>query len=234
MILVFGDQWRGQAMGYAGDPNVHTPNIDRLAGESINFTHAVSGCPVCSPARASLLTGQYPLTHGVFVNDVCLSGRAVSMAQAFGGAGYDTAYIGKWHIDGHGRSNYIPLQRRQGFGDHWQVLECTHDYNQSHYYAGGSDERLIWEGYDAFAQTAQAQDYIRGRGDAEQPFLLVLSWGPPHAPYDTAPREYVEPYRAGDIELRPNVPESHAARAREWLAGYYAHCMRERHRAHDE
>ena len=92
VILVFGDQWRGQATGYAGDPNVHTPNIDRLAGESINFTHAVSGCPVCSPARASLLTGQYPLTHGVFVNDVCLSDGAVSMAQAFDGAGYDTAH----------------------------------------------------------------------------------------------------------------------------------------------
>ena len=116
------------------------------------------------------------------------------------------------------------VQRRQGFTDHWQVLECTHDYNQSHYYADRSDEQLTWEGYDAFAQTAQAQAYVRSRGDAEQPFLLVLSWGPPHAPYDTAPREYVEQYRAEDIELRPNVPESHAARAREWLAGYYAHC----------
>ena len=70
ILLVFGDQWRGQAFGYADDPNVKTPNIDKMAGESLNFENAISGCPVCCPARASLLTGQSPLTHGVIVNDV--------------------------------------------------------------------------------------------------------------------------------------------------------------------
>ncbi|MBT6145866.1 MAG: sulfatase-like hydrolase/transferase, partial [Gemmatimonadetes bacterium] len=49
VVLVFGDQWRAQATGYAGDPNVHTPHLDRLASQSVNMTHAVSGCPVCSP-----------------------------------------------------------------------------------------------------------------------------------------------------------------------------------------
>ena len=113
LVFVFTDQWRAQATGYAGDPNVRTPHLDRLADEGVHCTHAVSGWPVCSPARASLITGQYPLTHGVFVNDVCLSDRAVSLAQAFGRAGYATAYIGKWHLDGHGRSNFIPRERRQ-------------------------------------------------------------------------------------------------------------------------
>ena len=95
VILVFGDQWRAQAFGYAGNTCVQTPNIDRLASQSINASHAVSGCSVCCPARASLLTGQYPLTHGVFVNDVHLSDRAISLAHAFKSAGYDTAYVGK-------------------------------------------------------------------------------------------------------------------------------------------
>ena len=72
VILVFGDQWRAQDTGYAGNAQVQTPHLDRFAAESVNATHAVSGCSVCSPARASLLTGQYPLTHGIFVNDVCL------------------------------------------------------------------------------------------------------------------------------------------------------------------
>ena len=57
VVLVFADQWRAQAFGYAGDPNVQTPNLDALASRSVNCTHAVSGCSVCSPARASLLTG---------------------------------------------------------------------------------------------------------------------------------------------------------------------------------
>ena len=222
VVLVFGDQWRAQATGYAGNPNVETPHLDRLARESANFTHAISGCPVCSPARASLLTGQLPLTHRVIVNDVCLNDESTSLADAFKGAGYDAGYIGKWHVDGHGRSNYIPPERRQGF-DYWKVLECTHDYNNSPYYACDSEEKLCWEGYDAIAQTRDAQDYIRDR-DGEKPFLLVLSWGPPHAPYHTAPEKYREMYRPEEIELAPNVPETHAEIAREQLAGYYAHC----------
>ena len=222
VVILLADQWRAQALGYAGDPNVKTPNLDRLSRESINFTHAVSGCPVCSPARAGLLTGQHPLTHGVFVNDVCLSNKATSLAQAYKGAGYDTAYIGKWHLDGHGRTAYIPPERRQGF-DYWKVLECTHDYNHSPYYEGDSEQRLCWEGYDAFAQTRDAQHYIRTH-DHRSPFLLVLSWGPPHNPYETAPREYGATYAPENITLRPNVPPHMAQAARRDLAGYYAHC----------
>ena len=222
VIFVFGDQWRAQATGYAGDANVHTPSLDSLAAESINFCQAVSGCPVCTPYRASLLTGQQPLTHGAFVNDVCLSNRATSLAQAFAAGGYDTAYIGKWHLDGHGRGRCIPPERRQGF-DYWKANECTHDYNHSRYYAFDCDEPLYWDGYDAIAQTRDAQDYIRQHGD-DKPFLLVLSWGPPHAPYGAAPAEYRAMYDPASIELRPNVPPECQQDAREWLAGYYAHC----------
>ena len=222
VVFVFGDQWRQQATGYAGNVDVKTPNLDNLAKQSVSFTHAVAGCPVCSPFRASLLTGQRPLTHGVFVNDVCLQPTGTSIAEAFSAAGYDTAYIGKWHVDGHGRSNYIPPERRLGF-DYWKVLECTHDYNHSPYYAGNSDKKLYWEGYDAIAQTRDAETYIRDRS-GDRPFLLMLSWGPPHAPYDTAPKESQSLYSADSIRLRPNVPNDIAPKAREWLAGYYAHC----------
>lgn len=222
VVFVFADQWRAQATGYAGDPNVKTPNLDALEKESVDFRQAIAGCPVCSPYRASLLTGQFPLTHGVFVNDVHLQHRATSLADAFTSAGYDTAYIGKWHVDGHGRSEYIPLERRQGFG-YWKVLECTHDYNHSSYYAGSSDQKLCWEGYDAMAQTLDAQNYIRQHDD-EKPFLLVLSWGPPHEPYHTAPSEFQKLYNPETIKLRPNVPDEIAPEAREWLSGYYAHC----------
>lgn len=222
LIIVFADQMRYQATGYAGDPNVRTPRLDRLAAESLHFTTAVSGCPVCSPARASLLTGRYPDKHGVFVNDAYLDDSAVSLAEACRSRGYETAYIGKWHLDGHGaRSAYIPPERRQGF-DFWEVLECTHDYHHSPYYAGDDPTKRYWEGYDAAAQTRHAQRYIRvhaGKG----PFLLVLSWGPPHDPYGTAPEEYLRLYDPGRIALRPNVPPAVAEQARADLAGYYAH-----------
>ena len=221
IVYVFGDQWRAQATGYAGDPNIDTPNLDRLAAQSVNFSQAVSGCPVCTPYRASLLTGQYWLTHGVFMNDVNLPAEVPSIADILSEAGYETGYIGKWHLDGHGRSSFIPRERRQGF-DFWRVLECTHNYNHSEYF-GDTPERKLWEGYDAIAQTAAAQRYMRAHAADEDPFLLMLSWGPPHAPYQTAPERYRKRFRAEDIQLRPNVPAELADTARKELAGYYAH-----------
>lgn len=220
LVFLLADQWRTQATGYAGNRDVVTPHLDELAAESINFTNAVSGCPVCCPYRASLITGRYPLTHGVFLNDVRLNNDAVSIAQAYKSAGYDTAYIGKWHLDGDHRSAYIPKDRRQGF-DFWRALGCTHDYNNSFYYAD-KDVKLKWDGYDAIAQTDEARRYIREHVGG-RPFVLFLSWGPPHSPYHTAPQRYKDLFRDKKLTLRPNVPKEYEAQARRDIAGYYAH-----------
>jgi arylsulfatase A-like enzyme len=222
IVFIIADQWRAQAFGFAGDPNIKTPHFDRFERESVNFTQAVSGQPVCTPARASLLTGQRPLTHGLFINDVPLKAEAVTIAEVLKSEGYATGCIGKWHVDGHGRSNFIPRERRQGF-DYWKVLECTHAYNNSDYYADGP-EKLKWEGYDAIAQTRDAQRYIEAQAKAKKPFLLWLAWGPPHNPYETAPAKYKAMYDPEKLQLRPNVPKEVEARTRKDLAGYYAHC----------
>jgi arylsulfatase A-like enzyme len=223
VIFIMPDQWRASALGFAGDANIHTPNLDRLAREGINCLNAVSGMPVCCPARATLMTGRRPLTHGVFMNDVPLDPHAATLGKSFRAAGYDTAYIGKWHLDGNGRSNFIPRERRQGF-DYWKVLECTHSYNNSHYYADGP-EKLKWDGYDVIAQTRDAENYLRARGGKPgKPFFLFLAWGPPHDPYHTAPEKFRALYSPARLILPPNVPEAAAAQTRRALAGYYAHC----------
>lgn len=223
VIYVLTDQWRAQATGYAGDPNVKTPNLDALAARSINFENAVSVSPVCTPYRASLLTGRYPLSTGMFMNDLYLPSEELCMAEIFTKAGYDTGYIGKWHLDGHGRGNYIPRNRRQGF-DYWKVLECTHNYNASAYYAGDDKTRRKWEGYDAYAQTKDAQNYIREHTKGDKPFLLMLSYGTPHFPHGSAPKELQAKYPTYSIKLRPNVPEKMKRIARREARGYYAHC----------
>lgn len=222
LIFVFADQMRAHATGYAGDPNVKTPYLDRLAGESLNLVNATSNCPICTPYRACLLTGQYPLTHGLFMNDLCLPDNGNSFAQVLGRAGYDTAYIGKWHLDGHGRTAPIPSERRQGF-DYWKVLECTHDYNRSQYYAGNDMTPHVWKGYDAYAQTDDAIDYLAKRRDGTRPFALFLSFGIPHDPYDTAPEDLKALYPPDSLILRENVAEHRQAAARRQLTGYYAH-----------
>jgi arylsulfatase A-like enzyme len=186
----------------------------------VNFTNTISSCPVCCPYRATLLTGQYPITNGVFLNDVLLNPEAPTLGKVFKEAGYQTAYIGKWHLDGHGRNSFIPVERRQGF-EYWKVLECTHDYNNSFYW-GNDDKKAKWEGYDAYAQTADAISYIRNQ-KAEKPFFLILSWGPPHTPFETAPESLKKIYRGKQLKLRDNVPEDMKDKATTDLVGYYAH-----------
>jgi arylsulfatase A-like enzyme len=228
VVIIMADQWNAQSLGYAGNKDVKTPNLDKLAGRSVVFSTAVSVMPVCSPARASLLTGQYPLTHGVFYNDRPLRNEALTMAEIYKQAGYATGYIGKWHINGQNaseaqfsaRNRPVPKDRRQGF-DYWKAREVTHDYNKSFYF-DENDVRHDWEGYDVFPQTDSAIQFIDK--NKTKPFLLVLSWGPPHDPYATAPEEFRKLYKPENLTLRPNVPDSLQAKARKDLAGYYAHC----------
>ena len=235
ILFVFGDQWRAQATGYFGehrDPGLETPNLDSLARQSVRFRQAVSGAPVCSPYRASLLTGLYPLRHGVFINDARLHPGFPSLGKSLRAGGYRTGWIGKWHVDGHGRRQPIPPERRHGF-EFWRTLECGHDYRQSPYHSeSGSDLHWWDEPYDAYSQTQCAIEFLAAQRGSCAPFALFLSWGPPHDPYDTAPEEFKALYPADQIRFRENVPpEFRSGERRIWntplrthLQGYYAHC----------
>lgn len=228
VLFILADEWRAQATGYNADPNVRAPVLDRLASQSVSFDTAVSGTPVCCPYRASLLTGQYPLTNGVFINDVELKPNGVTMGEAFARAGYRTGWIGKWHVYGspdgrYGRRlAYIPREKRFGF-DYWKACECTHEYNHSLYYDGDDPTPKYWPGYDASAQTDDACAFVERQAKARDPFCLVLSLGPPHFPLNTAPERYRAMFAERDIQLRPNVPEASKAEAIRGLRGYYAH-----------
>ena len=124
LVILLADQWRAQSFGYAGDRDVKTPNIDALANSGVNFSHAVSSIPVSTPFRASLFTGQRPLTNGIFMNDVRLDTNAVTIAEVLAQNGYRTAYIGKWHLDGQHRLSLTPPgERRQGF-QYWKAANC--------------------------------------------------------------------------------------------------------------
>jgi len=227
VVFVIADEWRAQSTGYNGDRNVHTPVLDRFARESVDFQLAVSGCPVCCPYRASLMTGQYPLTHGVFINDVELKPNGPTLGETFQKAGYKTGFIGKWHIYGSPDGNYgrrlayIPPEKRFGF-EYWKACECTHDYNHSLYYEGNDPAPKYWPGYDAIAQTEDACGFMEKHAKVD-PFFLVLSLGPPHFPYATAPEKYQKMYESRAIQLRKNVPPDKQKDAVDSLRGYFAH-----------
>ncbi|MFB6136023.1 MAG: sulfatase [Halobacteriaceae archaeon] len=229
LLFVFSDQHRGVVLGCAGNPDVETPALDGLAAQGTRFENACANAPVCTPSRACLLTGQYPLTHRVIGNDLPLPTDAPSVAEAFRDAGYRTGYVGKWHLDGVPREKFTPPgPRRQGFDDFWAAWNCSHDYADARYYRD-EDAPVAVEGYEPVEQTDLALEFLDA--DDERPFCLFLSWGPPHAPYDQAPGEYRERYDPDSLALRPNAepipPETSEIAGdldpRETLANYYAH-----------
>lgn len=216
IIFVFADQLRACSMGYAGEEKVITPNFDKFAREASYFKTSVSTYPICTPYRGSLLTGRTPTSTGLVLNDVPLSTEEVSIAHACKAAGYQTAYIGKWHLDGPDRKAWIPPgPRRQGF-DYWAAANFDHNYDHSIYYED-TEEPKVWRGYDAEDQTGRAIDYLQNR-DPSKPFCLFLSWGPPHHPYRIVSEKYLNLYDPEKITPRPNCPEA----PKEDLWGYYA------------
>ena len=222
VIIILTDQWRASALGYNGNKVVQTPNLDAFAREAVNFRNAVSVTPVCTPFRASLITGKYPSSTGMIINDLYLPAEELTMAEIFKEEGYQTAYLGKWHLDGHGRHQFVAPERRQGF-EFWKGSECDHDYLNEHYYFNDDTTKKIWEGYSTYAIAVAAQEYMEQASKQSKPFLLFTSLATPHFPHKTAPQEYRDYYDSIDLNIPPNVPEDSKEEVKEELVGYYGH-----------
>lgn len=216
VLFVFADQLRASSVGCYGEEDVRTPRIDAFALEGVTFPVAVASPSVCGPYRGCLMTGLNPLSNGVIVNDVALSGRHPTVAEAFAQAGYDTAYIGKWHLDGPDRTAPVPEgERRRGFR-YWAAANFEHNYLGSKF-ARADGRQQVWPGYDAEAQADECIKYLAQR-PVDKPFCLFLSWGPPHNPYRMVPQRFLDLYDPRTLEPRPNAVEF----PREDLWGYYA------------
>jgi len=231
LLFVFADQMRGMDMGCAGNRDVRTPTMDRLAAEGTMFTKAFANCPVCTPARATLLTGLHPISCRVIANDLPLPEDVPSIGTLAKAAGYRTGYVGKWHLDGVPRARFTPPgPRRHGF-DYWAVWNCAHAYFQGKVFRD-TPTPVALPGYEPVGQTDLALEFLRQRD--ERPFCLFLSWGPPHDPYNQVPDDYKRLYNPDALTLRPNVnvqterakrllgPVDAQGGARRRIADYYA------------
>ena len=139
LVFVFADQMRAHALGCYGNEQVATPNFDRLAAQGARFTNALSTWPVCSPFRAMLLTGRYPMANGTVANDTGVRHDLPTIATICTSQGYSTGYIGKWHLEWN-RAPFVPKDRRLGF-EYWAVHNCSHDYFDS-FYCGDTPEQI--------------------------------------------------------------------------------------------
>ena len=224
VLVLMPDQWRGADLGAMGNPDVRTPNLDALAAGGALLRNVTANCPVCCPARATLLTGRFGHEHGVAVNDAPLPDGEVTVAEVAGESGYRTGFVGKWHLEGGRRlPGYVRPERRQGF-EFWAANICSHRYWDMHYFRDGP-EPLRMDGYSAATFTDEAVRFIRQ--DDGRPFLGYVQWGPPHNPY-VAPPRYMDLYDPAALAMRPNWrgPVARGRRramgGREDIAGYYA------------
>ncbi|MDX1984574.1 MAG: sulfatase [Bryobacteraceae bacterium] len=220
LLFVLADQWRAQTLPSAGDNQLDAANLKRLAAEGVHFSRAYAGYPLCTPSRASLITGKFPHACAMPRNNLQLPAAEPSIAAELKKAGYATGYIGKWHLDGEERPGFVPPgARRRGF-DYWAAFNRGHSYFRSTYFRD-DPAPVVVEGFEPEYQTGLAIDFIRR--NKQNPWYLFLSWGPPHTPR-TPPPDLKNHYDPRAFQLRENVPASYEEQARGGHAGYYGLC----------
>ena len=218
VVVFFTDQERWDATGMHGNPLDLTPNLDRMAGRGTHFTHTFTCQPVCAPARASLQTGLYATATGVFRNGLALAPQAVTLAHCFARAGYNTAYIGKWHL---ASSEPVPAAEQGGYA-FWRGANVpefiSEPYRTVLYDNAGRPVEL--PGYRVDALTDLAIRYMAGHRN--RPFFLFLSFLEPH--HQNHLDDYVAPDGYRERYTGRWIPPDLAAlggSTHQHLGGYY-------------
>ena len=191
IIFYFTDQQRWDTCGCFGQPLDITPNLDALARDGVKFDNAFSPQPVCGPCRALFQTGKYPTETGCFRNNIMLPAGVKTLGQYIEEAGYETAYIGKWHLASDGELEKppsidhtvtaIPRELRGGYTGFWRaadVLEFTsHGYDGFVFDEHG--QRVDFKGYRADCINDMALEFLDGY-TGEKPFFMTVSQIEPH------------------------------------------------------
>lgn len=225
LLWIMVDQMRADALGFMGNGIVRTPNLDALAERGVVFERAMSQCPLCTPARASLFTGRYVHSHGAWWNGMPVTGDRTLMPEIMMNAGYDTAVIGKLHLH--------PTDASHGF-DHKELheerlepeLSAYGAFLADHGYEGKTPRDFTeWEnritGICRMPEELEETRWVADRTDAylanrsegdDRPFFLFSSFLRPHTPFNPLPR-FAELYRGVDVgppafteEERVNLP----------------------------
>ncbi|KMW59123.1 Choline-sulfatase [Candidatus Rhodobacter oscarellae] len=204
ILIIYADQMRYDAMGCAGNPVIRTANIDRLSAEGVHFEEAYTSYPICCPFRASVMTGKYAQNHGMIQNHFPLRGGQGFLAEYLRDAGYQTGYVGKWHLEGGPKPGFVPPDRRFGF-EHLIGFNRGHDYQSSIYY-DDAGQAYHSARYEPDYQTDQFMEFIDGAAKKDAPFFGYLSYGPPHFPMDM-PDYLRRIYKPEEVPLPPGVPD---------------------------
>jgi arylsulfatase A-like enzyme len=212
------DQQRWDTTGVHGNPLGLTPNFDRVAAEGTHLQHSFSVQPLCGPSRSCLQTGLYPTRTGCYRNDIPLPEGTRTLAQLFGDHGYDTGYIGKWHL---GSGEPVAAAERGGYR-HWLAANLL-EFSSGPYHTvlyDEDDRPVKLPGYRVDALTDAAIRYLDRK--RSKPFFLFLSHLEPHQQNQVddypPPRGYRDRYQGA--WLPPDLAALGGTSHRH-IAGYY-------------
>lgn len=235
ILLFLTDDHAQWALGCYGNQEIRTPSLDYLASRGVRMANAFTPTPVCSPARACLLTGRYASQHGIHdylgsgnpeINSIKRMAAETTLAQLLQAAGYQTALSGKWHL---GQDEFP----QPGY-DHWFTLGRKYPVPHEGPVEYGVDgEHRLQTGRISDVVTDQALNFLRQMA-AEHPFFLQVGYYATHSPWEGQAERLVDSYRSAtfaDIPAdetypfgRQNLESRNATRfnRREALAQYYA------------
>ena len=197
VVFVLTDDHRFDAMGFMGHPFLETPHLDSLASNGVHLKNAFVTTSLCSPSRASILTGLYTHKHRVIDNNRLVPEGTLFFPQYLQQAGYSTGFIGKWHMGG---AHDDP---RPGF-DHWVSFKGQGSYFSPgpRYTLNVNGERVKQKGYITDELTDYAVDWLKTQQNAEQPFFLYLSHKAVHSNFTPAKR-HQDRYKNVDLSFLP-------------------------------
>jgi N-acetylglucosamine-6-sulfatase len=195
VLFILTDDQRWDALGLAGAKHLKTPNMDRLGREGVYFKNAFCTTSLCSPSRASILSGLYAHAHGVVNKFTEYPTHLNSFPVALHELGYDTAYIGKWHM---GENNDEP---RPGFN--WFVTHKGQGkYFDTEFNVHGQRREVV-KGYYTTVVTDMAEEWLKRPRDAKQPWCLMIGHKAPHSFYFPEPK-----YERAFHQVRIPYPET--------------------------
>lgn len=181
IVLIMADDQGWGDMGYYGNPDVKTPNFDSAAAEGIRFDRFYAAAPVCSPTRASVLTGRHPNRIGVFKWGNTLRPQEITIAEALKKAGYSSGHFGKWHL-GSVRKGSPVSPGASGF-DEWLSAPNFYENDPILSHKGKAVEL---KGESSVVAVDAAVDWMKSRVAEKKPFLSVVWFGSPHSPHIAA------------------------------------------------
>jgi N-acetylglucosamine-6-sulfatase len=180
IIFILTDDQRYDALGFMGHPFLETPHMDSLARNGVHLKNAFVTTALCSPSRASILTGLYAHKHRVVDNNNPIPPDTTFFSQCLRKAGYETAYVGKWHMGGEGDDP------QPGF-DHWVSFRGQGTYLPGKSGLNVNGRRVSQKGYITDELTDYAMEWLNAR-KLDRPFMLYLSHKAVHADFVPAER----------------------------------------------